>query len=346
MVSWGILGTARITRRLMPAFRASQRGEVRAIASRSLVRAEAQAREHGIARAVQGYQALLDDPAIDAVYIPLPNTAHVPWTLAAIAVGKHVLCEKPLALAPDDVDRVATAAEAAGVVVEEGFMYRHEPLTAAVLSRLAGGAIGAVRAIVSGFTFALEGGANIRLDPALGGGALWDVGCYPVTYAQLIAGGEPKVVAGTAHWTASGVDDEVMGLLRFESGMTANIYGGFRAAYRTWLEVLGSEGALTVPNPFRPGPVETLELERGGRVERIEVAGSPMIFLREIEDFEARILDGAPAVVSLAESRRTAATLAALHAAARSSTDSTDFTDAQDRPRGGLRPRERAPRRD
>ena len=107
-----------------------------------------------------------------------------------------------------------------------------------------------------------------------------------------------------------------MGLLRFDCGLTANIYAGFRAAHRTWFEVLGSNGALTVPNPFRPGPLEVLELERGGKVERIEVGGSPMIFLREVEGFEARILDGAPAVVSLQESRRTAATIAALYASA------------------------------
>ncbi len=106
---------------------------------------------------------------------------------------------------------------------------------------------------------------NIRLDRALGGGALWDVGSYPVTYAQLIAGHEPKMVVGTALWHASGVDEEFMGMLRFDpGGMTANIYAGFRAAYRTWLEVIGSEGSLTVPNPFRPGPLETLELERHG----------------------------------------------------------------------------------
>ena len=111
---------------------------------------------------------------IDAVYIPLPNTDHVKWTLAAIAAGKHVLCEKPLALDPADVDRIAAAAVAAGVVVEEGFMYRHEPLTARVMSLVNDGAIGTVRAVVSGFTFALEPDYNIRLDPALGGGSLWD----------------------------------------------------------------------------------------------------------------------------------------------------------------------------
>lgn len=317
MVRWGILGTARINRRLIPAFRASQRGQLSAVASRDLARATAHAREHAIPRAVQGYQALLDDPSIDAVYIPLPNTEHVPWTLAAIAAGKHVLCEKPLALDPADVDRIALAAAAAGVIVEEGFMYRHEPLTATVLALVNEGAIGAVRAIISGFTFALEAPPDIRLDPAFGGGALWDVGSYPVTYAQLISGHEPKMVAGDAHWHESGVDDEFLGTLRFPGGLTASIYAGFRAAYRTWLEVLGSEGALTVPNPFRPGPLETLELERGTVIQRIEVKGSPDICLREVADFEACVLDGAPPVVSLAESRRTAATLVALHASAR-----------------------------
>jgi predicted dehydrogenase len=318
MVRWGILGTARITRRLVPALHASRRGQLLAVASRDPARATAHATQYSIPKAVQGYQTLLDDASIDAVYIPLPNTEHVPWTLAAIAAGKHVLCEKPLALDPQDVDRIAAAAAAAGVIVEEGFMYRHEPQTQRIVTLLRDGAIGPVRAVVSGFTFLLEGDQNIRLSPSLGGGALWDVGSYPITFAQLIAGGsEPAMVFGTAAWTASGVDEDFMGLLRFGAGMTANVYAGFRAEYRTWLEVLGSSGALTVPNPFRPGPLEVLELERGGRVERIEVTGSPMIFVREVEDFEARILDGAPAVVTLDESRRTAATIAALYSAAR-----------------------------
>jgi predicted dehydrogenase len=282
---------------------------------------------------VQGYQTLLDDPSIHAVYIPLPNTAHVPWTLAAIGAGKHVLCEKPLALDPRDVDRVAAAAAAANVIVEEGFMYRHEPLTAAVVRLVNDGAIGTVRAIVSGFTFALDRAADIRLNPALGGGALWDVGCYPVTYVRLLAGHDPTMVFGTAQWSESGVDEEFIGMLRFDDGVTASIYAGFRSEYRTWLEILGTNGAMTVPNPFRPGPLERIELERGGRVEHIEVPGSAGIFINEVADFEARVLDGAPAVVSLAESRGTAAMLAALYAAAsteKSSTDFTDYTDAKD----------------
>ena len=314
---WGILGTARINRRVIPAMRLARRSELLAVASRDRARAERYAAEWSIPRGVAGYQSLLDDASIDAIYIPLPNTDHVPWTLAAIAAGKHVLCEKPLALEPADVDRVTAAAAAAGVIVEEGFMYRHEPLTARVIALLSDGAVGSVRAVVSGFTFALESPVNIRLDHSLGGGALWDVGSYPVTYTQLIAGHEPKMVAGSALWHASGVDEEFTGLLRFDpGGMTASIYAGFRAAYRTWLEVIGSEGSLTVPNPFRPGPIETLELERHGVVQRIEVPGSCQIFVREIEDFEASVLDGAPPIVSLAESRRTAATLRALYASA------------------------------
>jgi xylose dehydrogenase (NAD/NADP) len=325
MIRWGILGTARINRRLIPAFRASKRGELYAVASRDLARATAHARDHGIPRAVQGYQTLLDDRSIDAVYIPLPNTDHVPWTLAAIAAGKHVLCEKPLALDPHDVDRIALAAAAAKVVVEEGFMYRHEPLTTKVVNLVHDGAIGAVRAIVSGFTFALDGAhSNIRLNAALGGGALWDIGGYPVTYAQLLAGEEPTVAFGIAHWMANGVDDEFMGMMRFNSGLTANVYASFRAGYRTWLEVLGTRGALTVPNPFRPGPLENLELESGGRVERIEVPGSAGIFVNEVADFERAVLDGAPTVVSLAESRRTAATLSALHQSAATHQDATE----------------------
>jgi predicted dehydrogenase len=196
-------------------------------------------------------------------------------------------------------------------------MYPHEPMTKRVMALINDGAIGTIRAVVSGFTFALESPTNIRLDPALGGGSLWDVGSYPVTYAQRIMGHEPKMVFGTAHWSASNVDEEFMGMLRFSEGATANFYSGFRAAYRTWLEILGSDGGLTVPNPFRPGPIELLELERHGVVDTIEVVGSPELFVREIEDFEASVLDGAPQVVTLAESRRTCSTLVALYGSAR-----------------------------
>lgn len=314
---WGILGTARINRRLIPAIRAAGRSILVAVASRDRARVEAYAKEWDIPRGVDGYQRLLDDRAIDAVYIPLPNSEHLKWTLAAIDAGKHVLCEKPLALDPADVDRISAAALARRVCVEEGFMYRHEPLTARVMELVRGGAVGAVRAIVSGFTYVQSRADDVRMDASLGGGALWDVGGYPVTYARLIADCDPKMVFGSAYWTPDGVDEEFMGLMRFPGGTTATIYAGFRAAMRTWIEVLGSEGALAVPNPFRPGPIETLELERDGTVTHIEVHGSPALFVREVEHFEASVIDGVAPVISLVESRETAAMLSALYASAR-----------------------------
>jgi len=310
-VRWGLLGTARINRRLIPAMRASARSTIVAIASRSPERAAAHAREWDIPATVS-YEALLQRDDVDAVYIPLPNSLHVEWTLHAIAAGKHVLCEKPIAVSAGDVDRIAEAASRAGVVVEEGFMYRHEPLTAAVADLVRSGAVGAVRTIVSGFTYAQARANDVRLVRSLGGGALWDVGCYPVSYACLLTGRDHVSAAGVARVTESGVDEELTGVLRFPAGITASIYAGFRAAHRTWLEVIGSEGSLTVPNPFKPGPQEQLMLDRLGERKTIEVHGSELLFARQVEHFVAAVLDGAPATVSLADSRRTVAACCAL----------------------------------
>jgi xylose dehydrogenase (NAD/NADP) len=315
-VRWGLLGTARINRRLIPAMRAAERSVVTAVGSREPARAEAYAHEWQIPHAAGSYEALLAREDVDAVYIPLPNALHVDWTIAAAAAGKHVLCEKPLALDAADVDRIEAAAAANGVVVEEGFMYRHQPLTAAVTRLVAEGAVGAVRTISSGFTFAHARSADIRLEPALGGGALLDVGCYPVSYACLLVGRDPTDAAGMARLTTSGVDEEFSGLLRFPGDRTAAVYASFRAAFRTWLEITGSEGWMRVPNPFKPGPSETIVIERLGEQHTVAVAGSMLLFAREIEGFVRRVLDGAPAVTTLSDSRRICAALSMLRAAA------------------------------
>jgi D-xylose 1-dehydrogenase (NADP+, D-xylono-1,5-lactone-forming) len=311
-VRWGLLGTARINRRLIPAMRAAERSIVQAVASRDDARARACAREWDIPHAVVGYDALLAREDIDAVYVPLPNSLHVEWTLASATAGKHVLCEKPLALRPEDLDRVADAAARHRVVVAEGFMYRHEPLTRQVLALVHDGAVGAIRSIASGFTFALNRATDVRLDRALGGGALLDVGCYPVSYTCLLMGRDATQAAGMARLTAGGVDEEFSGLLRFPGDRTAAVYASFRAAYRTWLEVTGSEGWMRVANPFKPGPREAIEIERLGERRTLEVAGSPLLFVRQIDDFVGAVLDGAPQAVTLADSRRSAAALAML----------------------------------
>jgi predicted dehydrogenase len=314
---WGLLGTAHINRRLIPAMRAARRSELVAVASRDETRAAAYAREWDIAISHDSYDALLHDSRIDAVYVPLPNSLHVEWTLRALDAGKHVLCEKPLALVPEDVDRVAAVARAQSRVVAEAFMYRHEPLTARVVDLVREGAIGRLWIISAGFTFLQDRVPDVRLDPALGGGSLWDIGCYAVSIARLVAGAEPVAALGVAVPAGSGVDDAFSGLLEFPQGVVATVHSSFRAAYRTWLEVSGSDGVLRVAHPFRPEERESIELQRSDDRRRIVVEGSTALFVRQIDDFVAAALDGKAAQVSLAESRGNAAALVALHASAR-----------------------------
>jgi predicted dehydrogenase len=309
---WGLVGTAHINRRLIPAMRATRRSIVAAVASRDAARAAAYAAEWSIPAAYTGYDTLLRDPAIDAVYIPLPNALHVEWTLRALDAGKHVLCEKPLATTPEDIDRVQAVARARHLVVVEAFMYRHEPLTARILELLAAEAIGEITSIDAGFTFAQSREHDVRLDPALAGGSLLDVGCYAIGITRLVAGAEPIEVFGYATRGATGVDESFAGLLRFGSGLLATIRSGFRAPYRMWLDVAGTEGALRVAHPFRPAPQDEIEWTRGGETARIAVEGSPLLFVRMIEDFVAAALDGRPPALSLADSRGNAAVLAAL----------------------------------
>jgi hypothetical protein len=185
---WGLLSTARINRAVIPAIRGSARSELTAVASRTLDRAREYAAEWRIPRAIGSYEALVDDPDVDVLYIPLPNHLHVEWTVKALEAGKHVLCEKPLALSVEDVDRIAGACRRTGKAAAEAFMYRHHPLTAAAQAFAAGGRLGAINSYRGAFTFLLTREGDVRLDPAMGGGSLWDVGCYPVSYANLIAG--------------------------------------------------------------------------------------------------------------------------------------------------------------
>ena len=323
-VAWGLLGTARINRHLIPAMRAARRSRLVAVASREASRAAAYAQEWGVDVVHSSYDALLRDRHVDAVYIPLPNSLHVEWTLRALDAGKHVLCEKPLALAAEDVDRITAVARARGLVVAEGFMYRHEPLTARVIELLEQECVGTPVCINAGFTYMQTRDPDIRRDVGLGGGSLWDVGCYAVSIARLVAGAEPTSVVGLAT-TRSGddfaqgtsVDDTFAGVLRFSSGLIATVHSSFRAEYRGWLEVTGTAGVLRVGNPFRPGALEQIDVRRAGRWTRIDVDGSPLPFVRQIDDFVAAVLDAKAPALSLTDSRGNAAVLAALYASAR-----------------------------
>jgi predicted dehydrogenase len=195
-------------------------------------------------------------------------------------------------------------------------MFRHEPLTHAVLKLIAEGAIGPVTTISSAFTFELSRSADVRLVPALGGGSLWDVGCYAVNVIRLVAGSEPTEAFGWATAGPSGVDESFTGVLRFPT-VAATLHSSFRSSYRSWLEIGGKTGIVRVRNPFRPGAAGVIEIHRDGEPERaVTVEGSSMLFLRLVEDFVAAALGDREPVVSLADSRGNAAALAALYASA------------------------------
>lgn len=316
LLRWGLLGTARINRMVIPPLRTSPRNRLVAVASRERARAEDYAREWEIERAFGSYEDLLADPGIDAVYIPLPNHLHVEWTVRAARAGKHVLCEKPLALTLDEVDRAQDAAQESGVVVAEAFMYRHHPQTLRVKALVDEGAIGAIRFVRGTFSFPLTRPNDVRLDPAMGGGSLWDVGCYPVSFTRFVLGAEPLEVFGQATPGPSGIDETFAGQLVFPGGVLAQIDCGFRAPHRVWFEVVGSEGAIEVRRPWRPEPDQPLVLRRGDATEEVATPGEDK-YLLEIEDMADAAFLGRPPRVTLDETRGNTAALLALLESAR-----------------------------
>ena len=246
-IRWGLLGTSRINEKLIRGARGTDAAEIVAVGSRAAGTGEAFAQSHGIGRVHASYEALLADSDIDAIYIPLPNALHHTWTLRAIEAGKHVLCEKPYTRHPQEVDVAWDAAEAAGVVLMEAFMWRHTP-QAAKLVELAG-SIGELVQVRSTFSHRLGDDADIRVSADLEGGSLMDVGCYCVSGARLIAGEEPDLVYGQQVTTAEGVDRRFTGYLRFPSGLVATFHSGFDS-FSESLEVTGREGTVALPDPW------------------------------------------------------------------------------------------------
>jgi predicted dehydrogenase len=287
-----------------------------AVASRRLDTVSGYAREWGIERAHGSYEALLADPEVDVVYIPLPNALHAEWTVRAARAGKHVLCEKPLALSVEEVDAIAAAAAENGVVVAEAFMYRHHPQTARVCEIVASGDLGRLRFVRGTFSFSLTRPGDVRLDPALGGGALWDVGCYPLSFARTVVGEGPAEVQGWQRTGPTGVDLTFAGQMRFPGGVLAQLDCSFESPYRAVMEIVGESGSLTIPQPFKPGDDATLVLQRGERTETLE---SPQadLYLGEVEDMAEAVLLGKPPRISLADSRANVTALVALLRSAR-----------------------------
>lgn len=270
MLRLGLLSTGRINTQILRAAATTPRVDVVAVGSRDRDRAEAYAREHGLARAHGSYDELLADDAVDAVYVSLPNALHHEWTLRALAAGKHVLCEKPYSRRPFEVEEAFDAAARAGLVLMEAFMYRHHPQIPLVKALVEGGRIGRLRFVRSTFTFRIGGDRDVRLDPNLDGGALMDVGCYCVSGSRLLAG-EPEHVLGEGVIGPTGVDTALSGTLRFPGDVVAQFEVSFLVPRRQELVAIGEEGALVVGAPWRADWGTSIEVDREGEVERVLV---------------------------------------------------------------------------
>ena len=283
-VSWGILSTARINRLVLAGARKSDRVDVVAVASRDVGRAESYAREQGIGRAYGSYEGLLADGDVEAVYISLPNSMHVEWTIRALEAGKHVLCEKPLTRHAAEAEHAFDAADRAGRHLMEAFMYRHNPQTARLVQLVEENAVGELQRVRAAFSFTVDNPANIRLLAELDGGALMDVGCYCVSGARLLAG-EPDQVDGEQVVGPGGVDVRFAGTLRFPRDVTGRFECGLDLPLRDELEVVGSDGSIFLDDPWHcRTPV--IEVRREGATERIELepADSYQLELENLSD--------------------------------------------------------------
>ena len=288
---WGIVGTGWIAGIFAEALAKSLHGRLHAVASRTQDRADAFARKHGVAKAYGTRDALLADPAIDVVYIASPHTSHCPDALAAIAAGKHVLCEKPMAVTPAEATRMVAAARKRGVVLLEAFMYRTHPQTLKLQQLVRDGVIGDLRCIRAAFTFDLgvlpvSAKLNPRTTVSMRGGSLYEVGGYCVNASRMLAGEEPSTIE--AAWSIdprTGVDRACAGVLGFPSGVVAHFDVGFHSIPTNVIEVIGAKGRLHVASPWWPDRTRAvITVERTGRKPReVVVRNGGWIFTVEAD---------------------------------------------------------------
>lgn len=301
-IRWGVLSTANIGRtQVIPAIFRAENAEMSAISSRG-DRVYAAARELGIPKAYESYEALLDDPEIDAVYIPLPNNLHKEWVIKAAEKGKHVLCEKPAALSAQEAKEMIEACEANGVKFMEAFMYQLHPQHARVKEIISSGEIGEVKLIKSSHSFYLNNReGDIRMDKTMGGGSIYDVGSYCVQVIRHLTDSEPVKVQAIAELDeATGIDLTSTVYMKMDNGVKAMFDCSFDMINRNEYEVIGTEGKIKVPFAFRPdinGGIGKVIIQNNGMTREEKIYGD--IYRMEIEQFSRAILDGGePAITT------------------------------------------------
>jgi D-xylose 1-dehydrogenase (NADP+, D-xylono-1,5-lactone-forming) len=314
----GILSTANINQKVLPGAQESPDVELVAVASRNDATAAAYAHEWGIPTAHGTYEALLEDPDVDAIYISLPNSLHVDWSIRALEAGKHVLCEKPLDRRPEEVERAFDTAERADRTLMEAFMYRHHPQTIRWKQLVDEGAIGELRLIRTSFSFPLDDMTNVRALPELDGGGLMDVGSYCVSGCRTLAGAEPERAWAELIWShppRHGVDVALAATLRFPGDVLAHFDCGLSYPGGSLLAASGTEGSFALADPWH-GNDAVIELQRAdGSVERID-AGPANSYALELADFEAAVRGERPPLLGRADALGQARTIAALYTSA------------------------------
>ena len=271
------MGTAWIAEdAFLPALREAGGGIAVSVGSRDADRAASWAAANGVRQGLEGYARVIEDPEIDAVYIPLPNGLHAEWTIAALEAGKAVFCEKPLCATPEETERVLTVARTAARPLWEAFVFPFHEQMDRVRAAIAQGEIGDVREIWSRFHFVLDDPRDIRLFAELAGGSVQDVGCYPIRLARLLFDAEPQRsrTIADAVWTDDGVDTEIWGALTFPGDRRLVLSSGFRTPHDTFTRVLGTEGELRITNPFHPGADDTWSRMRAGDLETTAAVSS------------------------------------------------------------------------
>lgn len=323
-VRWGLIGTANINKHLIPAIRASKRGELVAVASRSREKAKAYAQNWNIPQSFDGYQTMLDSGEVDAVYVSLPNHLHAEWSIRAMEAGCHVLCEKPFAITLEQVDEMIDTSKETGCYLAEAFMYRHHPQTKLVGEMVESGQLGEITLVRGAFDFNLPAeqrqpeDLNVRLVPKWGGGCLWDVGVYPLSFTQYIFGQPPEIVFGNQWIGETGVDETFAGQMVYSDGSMAQISASFRTPFHIFIEIIGTEGRLYVPKPFT-GMTRNDKLRlhpKDGKVKKIRPPQKEL-YLGEVEDMHAAILDSKPNLIQLEETRNHVRTVLSLYQSAR-----------------------------
>jgi len=317
-VRWGLLSTARINDAILAGAALSEDVDVVAVAGRDEARTGAYAREKGIPRAHTGYDALLADPEVDAVYVSLPNGLHVEWSIRALEAGKHVLCEKPMSASVAEVERAFDAADGAERLLMEAFMWRHNPQTTALARLIGEGAIGELRQVHAAFSFMLRRDGDPRLDPALQGGALMDVGCYCVSGARLVAG-EPLTVSAQAVTVPpgeeAGVDVRLAAVLRHGGGVLTTLDCALDLPARSRLEVAGSTGTIVLTDPWH-AKAPRIEIRRDGADLEVLTPDPADSYRLELENLSAAIRGEAEPLLGRADAVGNARAIAALHASA------------------------------